>query len=136
MNYIGEHLLPGQLGHFFVILSLVASLIACIAYRKSANASLAEIAAGWKRLARAAFIVDCISVFAVFGILYYIISSHLFEYFYAWNHSSLSLSPDYLLSCIWEGQEGSFLLWTVWHCVLGIILMFRAKQWEAPVMAV
>lgn len=136
MNYIGEHLLPGQLGHFFVVLSLVASLVACIAYSKSANAGLAEVAEGWKRLARAAFIVDCISVFAVFGILYYIISSHLFEYFYAWNHSSKSLSSDYLLSCIWEGQEGSFLLWTVWHCILGIILMFRAKQWEAPVMAV
>lgn len=136
MNYIGEHLLPGQLGHFFIVLSLVASLVACIAYSKSASTVSTDIADGWKRLARAAFITDCISVFAVFGILYYIISSHLFEYFYAWNHSSRSLSSDYLLSCIWEGQEGSFLLWMVWHCVLGILLLFRAKKWEAPVMAV
>lgn len=136
MEYIGEHLLPGQLGQFFIILSLVSSLVATIAYFKSANATLLNEAASWKRLGRVAFIVDCISVFAVFGILYYIISSHLFEYFYAWNHSSKSLSKDYLLSCIWEGQEGSFLLWTLWHCVLGIILIFKARQWEAPVMTV
>jgi cytochrome c-type biogenesis protein CcmF len=136
MNYIGEHLLPGQLGHFFTLLSLVASLVACIAYFRSANSERMDEALGWKKLARIAFVIDCISVFSVFGILYYIISAHLFEYFYAWNHSSLSLSSDYLLSCIWEGQEGSFLLWTVWHCVLGLILIFKARQWEAPVMTV
>ncbi len=136
MNYIGEHLLPGQLGHFFTLLSLAASIVACVAYFKSATVLQPAEALSWKKLARIAFFTDCISVFSVFGILYYIISAHLFEYFYAWNHSSLSLSRDYLLSCIWEGQEGSFLLWTVWHCVLGIILIFKAKQWEAPVMTV
>jgi cytochrome c-type biogenesis protein CcmF len=42
----------------------------------------------------------------------------------------------YLLSCIWEAQEGSFLLWTLWICVLGMILMRKAGKWEAPVMTV
>ena len=37
MEFIGEHLLPGQLGHFFTILSLVASLVATIAFYKAAN---------------------------------------------------------------------------------------------------
>ncbi|MDB5211734.1 MAG: cytochrome c assembly protein, partial [Sediminibacterium sp.] len=32
MNYIGEHLLPGQIGHFFAVLSLMASLVATVAY--------------------------------------------------------------------------------------------------------
>ena len=40
------------------------------------------------------------------------------------------------MSCIWEGQEGSFLLWAVWHGVLGLILMRTAKKWEAPVLSV
>ena len=35
MDYIGEHLLPGQLGHFFIVLSLVASLVATFAYFKA-----------------------------------------------------------------------------------------------------
>ncbi|MEZ5028484.1 MAG: cytochrome c biogenesis protein CcsA [Ferruginibacter sp.] len=50
---------------------------------------------------------------------------HLFE-----------LEPKYLLACIWEGQEGSFLLWAIWHSLLGIIIMLKAKDWEAPVMTV
>jgi cytochrome c-type biogenesis protein CcmF len=134
MNYIGEHLLPGQFGHFFIILSFVASLIATIAYFKSANAKIEAEALTWKSLARIAFVLECISIFSVFIIIYYIVASHKFEYFFAWNHSSKSLSAKYLLSCIWEAQEGSFLLWTIWHCVLGLIIMSRKGKWEAPVM--
>lgn len=136
MDYIGEHRLPGQFGHFFIVLSLVASLVASFSYFKSAQ-SKNELDGGyWKKLARYAFITECISVFSIFAILFYIISNHLFEYKYAWQHSSRSLEVKYLLSCFWEGQEGSFLLWSVWHCVLGLILIKTTKQWEAPVMTV
>jgi cytochrome c-type biogenesis protein CcmF len=136
MDYIGEHRLPGQLGHFFIVLSLVASLTATFSYFK-ATQSKTDIDSGyWKKLARYAFIAEAFSVFAVFGILFYIIQQHLFEYKYAWQHSSRSLEVKYLLSCFWEGQEGSFLLWSVWHCVLGLILIKTSKQWEAPVMTV
>ena len=136
MNYIGEHIFPGQLGHFLTILAFVASLIATIAYFKTTNAKTIEETAGWKRLARGAFMIECFAVFSVFITIFYIISTHKFEYSYAWNHSSLALNPGYLFACIWEAQEGSFLLWTIWHCVLGLILMFRAGKWEAPVMTV
>lgn len=136
MNYIGEHLLPGQLGNFFLFLSFVASLVATIAYAKSANSTLQEDADSWKKIARVAFILDAISVVVVFLTIYYIISNHYFEYYYAWNHSDVSLKPKYLVSSIWEGQEGSFLLWAIWHAVLGLILIRTAGKWEAPVMAV
>ena len=136
MDYIGEHLLPGQLGHFFIVLSLVASLIATFSYFKSTQSKNDEDAAHWKKLARYAFLTEIISVFAIFGILFFIISNHLFEYKYAWQHSSRSLEVKYLLACFWEGQEGSFLLWSVWHCVLGAILIRTSKKWEAPVMTV
>lgn len=136
MNYIGENLLPGQLGHFFVVLAFVSSLVATIAYFKATNAVDPADEKRWKKLARIAFGIDFLSVFTIFGILYYIISSHSFEYFYAWNHSNLSLNTQYLLSCIWEGQEGSFLLWTLWHAVLGGLLIFRGTKWESPVLTV
>jgi cytochrome c-type biogenesis protein CcmF len=126
----------GQLGRLFVLLSLVASVLATIAYFKSTTAKSLEDAAGWKQFGRVAFGIDVASVFAIFGLLFYIISAHRFEYFYAWSHSERSLNLKYLLSCIWEGQEGSFLLWTLWHGVLGLLLMRSAKQWEAPVMTV
>jgi cytochrome c-type biogenesis protein CcmF len=136
MDYAGEHLLPGILGHFFVLLSLVASLVATFAYFKSTQSKTISEAASWKTMARGAFTVDIVSVFAIFGILFYIIYNHLFEYKYAWQHSSRTLEVKYLLSCFWEGQEGSFLLWSIWHCVLGFILIRKARNWEAPVMTV
>ncbi len=136
MDYLGEQLLPGRLGHFFIVLSFVASLVAAIAYFKSANATLQPQADSWKKLGRIAFYIDGVCVFFVFGILLYLVAAHRFEYHYAWNHSSKSLNFNYLLACIWEGQEGSFLLWTLWHAVIGFVLIRTARQWEAPVMSV
>lgn len=136
MDYTGEHLLPGQLGHFFIVLSLVASLVAAFSYFKATKSASEIEALPWKKLGRYAFITEVISVLAIFGILFYIIYNHLFEYHYAWKHSSRSLELKYLLACFWEGQEGSFLLWSIWHCVLGLILIKTSKKWEAPVMVV
>jgi cytochrome c-type biogenesis protein CcmF len=136
MDYIGEHRLPGQLGQFFIVLSLIASIVATFAFLK-ATVSKNETDSGyWKKLARYAFVIETISVVSIFSLLFYIIHSHLFEYKYAWQHSSLSLEFKYMLACFWEGQEGSFLLWSFWHCILGLILIMTAKKWEAPVMTV
>lgn len=136
MDYTGEHLLPGQLGHFFIVLSLVASLVATFAYFKSTVSKQEAESGYWKKLARYAFITETISVLAIFSILFYIIHGHLFEYHYAWKHSSRSLEFKYMLACFWEGQEGSFLLWSFWHCMLGLVLIKIGKQWERPVMTV
>ena len=136
MNYIGEHLLPGQIGHFLVVLSFVAALVAAIAYARSVHAKSLADSESWRRLGRISFMVDAVALFSVFGVIFYIVANHYFEYHYAWNHSDRSLEPKYLLSSIWEGQEGSFLLWGLWHAVLGIILIKTSRKWEAPVMSV
>lgn len=135
MNYIGEHLFPGQLGHFFAILSLMASLVATVAFFKASQLEGAQ-RQSWIKLARTAFLIETIAVLVIFATLYYIISHHLFEYKYAYTHSDKSLQTEYLFACFWEGQEGSFMLWSFWHCVLGWILIWRAKDWEAGVMMV
>src|SRR5450432_4079646 len=136
MDYVGEHLMPGKLGQFFVVLSFAGSLVASISYFKSANAKTPEESASWKRMARIAFLANAISLFIIFATIFYIIHQHYFEYNFAWEHSSKSLDPKYMLSCIWEAQEGSFLLWMMWNGVLGTILMFRVRQWEAPMLAI
>lgn len=136
MTYIGEHLLPGQLGHLASIISLVVSLIATIAFFKSNRATLPDEKSSWLRIARTAFIIETVAVVVTISCIFYILSNNLFEYYYAWSHSDKTLQPEYIFACLWEGQEGSFLLWTFWHCVLGCILMVRAKKWEAPVMTV
>jgi cytochrome c-type biogenesis protein CcmF len=136
MEYLGEHLLPGKIGHFFSVLSFAASFVALIAYFKATNAKTPEEERSWRRMARTAYLIDVVAVFSVLLTIIYIINARLFEYNFAWEHSSRSLTPKYLLACIWEAQEGSFLLWTFWNCILGMILMRKAKKWENPVMTV
>lgn len=136
MIYENEHLLPGQVGHFFVLLAFVSAIFATIAFFKSHLATNPDDKRSWLRLARGAFVAEFISLLAVFGILYYLCANHYYEYLYAYKHSSRELEPKYLLACIWEGQEGSFLLWSMWHCVLGTVVMLTAKKREALVMTV
>jgi cytochrome c-type biogenesis protein CcmF len=136
MRYEGEHLLIGQIGHFFVLLSFVASILATLAYFRAAQATLPTEEARWTKLARVGFYTQVFSIIAIFFVLYLIIYNHYFEYKYAHQHSKRSLDMQYLLSCFWEGQEGSFMLWTFWQSILGVVVIRTAKKWEAPVMTV
>lgn len=137
MNFIGEHLLPGQLGHFFTIFAFVSSLIAVFAYRKSTTALDALQSDNWKKLGRYAFYAQAISAFVIFGIVYYICSNHYYEYLYVYKHASLELEPKYLLACIWEGQEGSFLLWALCQSIIGLLfLLGKNSPYESRIMMV
>lgn len=127
-----EHLLIGNFGHFAVVLSFVSSLIAAISYALSVNRNVVSL----RTLGKWMFFIHAASVLAVFFSLFYIIHSHYFEYQYAYQHSSTELPVYYMISCFWEGQEGSFLLWMFWHAVLGCILIFRSGSWHAPVLTV
>jgi cytochrome c-type biogenesis protein CcmF len=138
-NFIGENLVPGKLGHLFVILSFVSTIVASIAYfvaTQLENKERAQEAISWRQIGKSAFIIHGTSIFMVFGILFMLIFQHRYEYHYVWSHSNNLLPFKYLLSCFWEGQQGSFLLWLIWHVVLGTILVFKSKKWEAPVMFV
>jgi cytochrome c-type biogenesis protein CcmF len=136
MEFEGEHLWIGKLGHFFIVLAFVASILSTISYFTAAKKTDLAEKNSWLKFSRIIFLTQLFSLLAVFVIIYTICANHYFEYMYAYKHASKELEPKYLLACIWEGQEGSFLLWTLWHCILGTILMFKAKEWEAPMMTV
>lgn len=141
MKFEGEHLFPGQIGHFFVLLAFIASLVSTLAFFKTSRIQKEEERNSWLRFARAAFFTEVISVLSIFVILFYICKGHYFEYLYAYKHASIELEAKYLLACLWEGQEGSFLLWSIWHSLIGVILILKDKSksafnWEAPVMTV
>jgi cytochrome c-type biogenesis protein CcmF len=137
IQYIGEHLFPGKLGNFFVLLGFLAAIIASIAYFKAFRAEdLSEEQQSWKNFARGSFYVHAFAVLGIIATLFWMITQNFFEYQYVWQHSSSDLPLRYMLSCFWEGQEGSFLLWSFWHVVLGLILIKTSKSWELPVMAV
>lgn len=134
MEYIGEHLGIGKVGNVFVILSFVFALLASISYFFAAKEN--EESASWKKIGRIAFRLHGLSVMGIVGALFVMLMNHYFEYEYVWHHSNRIMPMRYILSCFWEGQEGSFLLWTFWHVVLGLILQRTAKNFEAPVMSV
>ena len=130
------HTTIGNIGHLCIILSFVASVIATFGYFKSVQTIDLVQQESWKRFSRFAFYTHGLAVVGVIIALFTIIYNHYFEYHYAWSHSSRALPVYYIISCFWEGQEGSFLLWIFWHAVLGIVLINTNKHWEAPVMAI
>lgn len=129
--YEGENLFIGNLGHFWVVLSFIAALLSFFFYWGGNK----ETKLG-NKLGRISFGVHAFASIAIFITLFVIIQNHLFEYHYAWKHSSTTLPLRYLVSCFWEGQEGSFLLWLLWHAVLGVVLIFTTGKWERWVMMV
>lgn len=131
ITYIGEHLWIGKLGNAFLVLSLVASLIALIGFYLSAkNKEYLTFARNW-------FYIHAFSVFGIASTLFIMLFNHYYEFQYVWQHSNDEMPMQYIMSCFWEGQEGSFLLWTFWNVVLGLILQRSLKnEWAAPVMAI
>ena len=133
--YQGEHLFPGQLGQFFIVLAFGSALFSAISYY-FATTTHNKLDTSWLWMGRLGYYVNSISVVGIGSCLFYIIYNNLFEYHYAWEHSSRTLPVYYIISSFWEGQEGSFWLWGFWQAVLGNILIWRAKSWEKPVLTV
>lgn len=132
INYIGERAWAGQFGHFLTILSFTGAALAAVSYFLGTQRKDAQ----WISLGRLGFRIHGVAVLGIVSLLFIMLFKHWFQYDYVWKHSNLEMPMKYIASCFWEGQEGSFLLWTFWHVVLGTVLIFRARDWEAPVMTV
>ncbi|KQC02266.1 heme lyase CcmF/NrfE family subunit [Pedobacter sp. Hv1] len=135
IQFIGENLLPGKIGQFFIVLAFVASLLSTVAYFfavKNKN----EQDRSWINIGRYAFFINIVSILGIGTTLFYLILNHYNEYYYVWSHSSKELPVYYIISAFWQGQEGSFWLWAFWQSLLGAILIWKAKTWETGVMTV
>lgn len=126
----------GQVGHLFVIVAFVSAIFSAVFYYLSARSVSESDKLNKRKTARIFFISHASSVVGIVTTMFIMIFNHHFEYQYVWSHSSLDLQKKYILSCFWEGQEGSFLLWSFWHVVLGTVILITAKKWEAPVMSI
>ncbi|MBI5916760.1 MAG: cytochrome c biogenesis protein CcsA, partial [Bacteroidetes bacterium] len=136
IQYLGEHLLYKQIGHFSLVFGFVMSLLGAVGYFFATQNRNQPTFTSWRNIGRTGFILHGLSVFAIMGTIFAAMVSKRFEYQYVWQHVSENLPFQYIFSAFWEGQEGSFLLWMFWHAVLGGILLVRAKKWESPVLSV
>ncbi len=135
-GFVGEHLWLGHFGHWFVLLSFFAAVLATLAYFAAEFNKDEQDKNSWIKLGRSAFVVHGVSVFLIFLLLFVMILNHMFEYHYAWRHSSTDLPIKYIISSFWEGQEGSFLLWQFWLVVIGLVGLNSFRKYEEGVMGV
>ena len=134
MEYVGEHLLPGQIGHLCAVLSFVAALLATFAYFFATQHRDRPDYEGWRNVGRFAFLLHGLATLTIIGSLFYILSSKYYEYQYAFSNVSNDLPLQYVFSAFWKEQQGSFLLWSFWHLVLGVVLILRSGRWETSVL--
>jgi len=135
IQFIGENLLPGKIGQFFIVLAFGASLLSAISYYfATKNKDLSD--RSWNRLGRISFLINWASVAGIGATLFFLILNHYNEYYYVYSHSSKELPVYYIVSAFWEGQEGSFWLWAFWQSLLGAALIWKARSWENGVMTV
>lgn len=137
IQYAGEHLWPGRIGHAAIILAFTAGLFSMFSYyfatRREAESAEAQ---QWLRMGRLGFLAHGIGVVSVILMLFYVMLNKYYEYQYVQAHVNDDLVFRYVFSAFWEGQEGSFLLWMFWHVVLGMLLIFSSRQWEPYVLVV
>ena len=88
--------------------------------------------------ARTLFHTTVVSVLVIAAFFLYLILTHQFQYTYIWSYSSRELSLPLLISTFYAGQEGSFMLWTLYTSIIGVFLMRHAarKGYEPEVMGV
>lgn len=89
----------------------------------------------WFRISNWLFGLQGLFLAGASGILLYLILNHRFDYYYVFNYTSSDLQLRYLISAFWGGQEGSFMLWILISCLLGMGLMkWTRKSYRGPVL--
>ncbi|MBW6491041.1 MAG: cytochrome c biogenesis protein CcsA [Lentimicrobium sp.] len=133
--YVGEHLTPAILGRILIYLSLIAGLFSLFFYSKLLKVQ-AKPDLRNRLLGRFFYSLQTFSIVGVGLLLFYLITSHYFEFAYVYKHSSTLMPHKYIISSFWAGQEGSFLLWAIFIALFGIGAMLTARKLEGGVMSV
>lgn len=133
IEYIGELLWPGKLGHYLLVTAFVAALLSAFSYFKASRAEEPE-SESWRKIGRYSFYIHGVSIIVAIVTLFSLMLNHHYEYNYVWAHVSDDLPVRYMFPAFWEDQEGSFLLWIFWHIVLGAIFIKVSSKWESGTM--
>src|SRR5690606_42011795 len=102
VNYVGENLLPGQIGQFFVILSFGAALLSFASYFFATKNPEEK---SWQNIARVGFWLNALSILIIGMVLFYIIYYHLFEYHFAYALSSTNFPTHFICYSHCVGPE-------------------------------
>jgi len=107
-----------MLGNILLTLALMAGVFSVIMYFLTYKGYQNTLS-----LARIGFHSTAVLVIASSALLLYAILTHQYQYKYVYNYSGSDLPIGLLMSTFYAGQEGSFLLWTFWTSIFGLILL-------------
>ncbi len=113
-------------GKILIIVASVSFFVSFLSHifkEKKENSTINNIAK-WSFLLGILFIV-LVSVYHLFNIL-----THNFQIAYVWGYSSKKLPFLLLVSSFYAGQEGSFLLFTLWYAIIGIIFYYYVQKYN------
>ncbi|NUL83505.1 MAG: cytochrome c biogenesis protein CcsA [Armatimonadetes bacterium] len=113
------------MGYAFVWIGFVGAALSALLYWRNQV-----------KLARLTFIVSVIAAFGAEAVLQYLLHTGRYDILYVFSFSDRSLSLWFKTAGAWAGQEGSFLLWLLWICVYGLILIRTTGGYERHVMGV
>jgi cytochrome c-type biogenesis protein CcmF len=126
------------LGKTAIILALIATIVSMLFYYiQSAKAKTSRKGgtdSANRQLGRTAYYIMSAFVVLATGYLFYLFVSHQFQVRYVYQYSSSDLQFGLLISALWAGQQGSFLLWAMFNALLGIILLKKAGKFEDHAM--
>ena len=125
----------GVIGQLLLLSAFAASALSVAAYFAAARAKNTEPL--WNALGRVGWGAVTLTTTAAFGLLLYLLFTKQYQYAYVYKHVSNDLGWYYTFSALWEGQEGSFLLWIVYTSFVGgALLIWSSREYEAPLMTV
>ncbi len=130
----------GIAGHLSLILAFVAVLGSAWAFARAASTrqTLPDASRALSlRSGTWAWAASTVALSVASGLLWYTLLAHRFDYAYAYQYTARALPVHYLISALWAGQEGSFLLWILYTAFLGhAVMRWSPASWRAPVMVV
>ena len=121
-----------MIGVISLFLGCLCSIIACMAYiikaLRQQNSATKSSDFSW-----GAFCYQLTVIFSLTasGALLYALLQNQFQYTYVWSYSSLAAPLAYKIAAFWAGQEGSFLLWLLLHCLIGGWLLKKSALSDA-----
>ncbi len=122
---------PNLPGDLLIFLAIGFNVVAGIAYLLAARGRRS-----FDNLARTSYHVFTVLVGLALAYLFFLFFSHNYAIKYVFEYSERAQTFFYILSAVWGGQEGTYLLWLFFNALFGYIIIKRGGQYRDFAMAV
>ncbi len=123
--------MPFEAGRAAVVAGFVSAVLSTALYGAALKRRPAALG-----VARGLFLLSAVASVFVFFWLMHLVAAKRFEYRYVFDYASADLHGAFLYAATWAGQEGSFALWALCTALIGVLVAWRAREWEARVMPI